>query len=201
MAILDFPAISPSAAEWGIEANTQKGVSPLNRVSQSLSLPGDRWVGSVTFDLLFGDNARLMRAFLGALRGTTGRFWYGPPDYFSPAGTAQGTPLAKGATGARSISLLTDGWTPNQTAALKAGDYIQVGNQLRMLISDAAANSSGEATLSLDAPLWQDVADNAAITVTNPKAIMALPSDQRMWQISSPVVYGFILSFVEALDI
>jgi hypothetical protein len=202
VAILNFPPVVISSCDWGIESNTQVFDSPLNRKAQTLSLPGDRWLAVITFDLLHGDDARLVRAFLGALRGRAGRFYFGPPDYTTPAGTALGTPLCKGAGTSGSMTLLTDGWTANQTAALKAGDYIQVGTQLRMLTADAPSNSIGEATLQLDAPLREAPADNAPIVTSSPKGVFKLVDDkQAMWQINMPVVYGFSFAIEEALDI
>lgn len=202
MAILNFPNIPVSSLNWGIMANTQRFPSPLNRAEQTLSLPGDQWVAQPTFDRLWGDNARIMRAFLASLRGTAGRFYLSPPDYPGPSGTALGSPLCKGAVAANSLSIPTDGWTANQAAALKAGDYIQVGTQLRMIIADAASSSIGEATLQLDAPLRAGLSDNTPIVTAAPKAVMKLSDDkQAQWAVSAPVVYGFSFACEEALDI
>jgi hypothetical protein len=198
--ILTFPAVTASSVDWGLQSNTQSMRSELNGVGQDAALPGDIWTGTDTFTNKFDPEARILRAFLASLRGRSGRFWKSPPGY-RRAGTATGSPLVKGA-GQSGLSLITDGWTPNQALALTAGDYFQVGNELKMLTAAAAANSSGQATLSFTPPLRAIPGDNAAIIVNSPACVMKLVDDkQARWQAEPTPIHHLSVAYEEALDL
>lgn len=205
MSILNFPDITPAEIEWGNEANTQVFESELNRSDETICLPGDRWFGLITMPTLSGKSeyqraAHVLKAFLMRLRGPSGRFYLSPPDYTGPNGTAAGTGKVKGA-GQVGELLLTDGWTPNQTGLFLPGDYIQAGNELKMIVEPADSDSAGNATLSVMPPFRRSPADNADIITTDPKSIMKLTSDdQARWTAMPGKIYTFpAISIVEAL--
>jgi len=199
MSTLTFPAVTPNSAEFGSVANTQNTRSELNGTVQTACLPGDKWVGNETFTNKFGNEARLLRAFLTSLRGQAGRFYKSPPAYIR-AGSGLGTPLVKGA-GQTGLTLLTDGWTANAQGVLLIGDYFQVGNELHIITIDVNANSGGEATLTFATPLRTSPADNAAITINSPKFIAMLTDpNQARWQASPTPIYNLTIAYEEALD-
>lgn len=203
MAVLSWPAgLVPNRVEWSLISNTQIFDSPLNSSLQTLSLPGDRWAGVLTFDNLTGDPALALTAFITSLRGRAGRFYCKPWHHYVPSGSANGTPVCNGIAAAGTTALVTDGWAANQSEVLKAGDFIQVGNQLRMVVTTAAADALGNATLTLDAPLRSAVADNTAIIVNSPTCIMALTDDNAGRWITTPGhIYALSIPVMEALDI
>ena len=181
MSILTFPAVTPNAADFGLEANTQQTRSELNGVVQTLALPGDRWTASMNFNNLQDPKARIMRAFLASLRGQAGRFYLSPPGY-RRAGVGTGTPLVKGASQVGS-SIATDGWTPSQSTVVCAGDYIQIGTELKMITADANSDAGGNATLSFTPPIRVSPADNASVITSKPCCIMCLTDGkQSRWQ-------------------
>lgn len=199
MSVLTFPAVIPNAAEFALEANTQQTRSELNGVVQTLALPGDRWTANLTFTNLQDPKARIMRAFLASLRGQAGRFYLTPPAY-RRAGIGTGAPLVKGA-GQTGSSIVTDGWTAGQTGVVCAGDYINIGTELKMVTADANSNGSGEATISFVPPIRTSPADNAAIVVTNPTVIMALTDGkQARWQAQPTPIYNLSLACEEPLS-
>ena len=202
MPILTWPAaVKPNDADWGYVPNTQEYRSDLNGVVQNGELPGGRWVATYTFSKRAGSAARILRAFLMQLGGPAGRFYLSPPDYEGPEGSALGSGVVNGAdqTG---LTLVTDGWTANQSGLVLAGDYIQVGNELKMITADIDSDASGNATLQFSPALRVSPADGAAIITANPTCIMKLEDeDQITWSVQSPVIYGLSLSMEEALDL
>lgn len=198
MSVLTFPAVVPNNSDFGLESNTQQTRSELNGVVQTLALPGDRWTATLTFTNLFDPKARLMRAFITSLRGQAGRF-YLPVPGFRRAGIGTGTPVVKGA-GQTGSTIITDGWTINQTGVVAAGDYFNIGTELKMATADANSDGSGNATISFTPPLRVSPADNSAIVVTNPKVIMCLADGkQARWQVAPTPIFALTLACVEPL--
>lgn len=198
MSILTFPAIVPNAVEWGLQSNTQNTRSELDGTVQTLSLPGDIWTGTLTFSNKQDPDARTLRAFLASLRGQAGRFYLSPPGY-RRVGTGTGTPLVKGAAQTGS-TIITDGWDINQIAAICAGDYFQIGTELKMATADGNTSASGEMTISFVPPIRVSPADNSAVVVTSPKAIMMLKDgNQARWQAQPTPIYALSIAVEEAL--
>ena len=173
-----FPSVIPNNSTWTLSSNTQAFISPLNGVTQTLEMPGASWKATLSFSNLTNDDRREFMSFLVKLRGSSGRFYLHDHSHVSPRGIATGTPLVNGAsqTGA---SLITDGWTISQTNILRAGDYIEVNDELKMVVADVNSDGSGNATLTIEPPLRASPGENAAITVSEPKAIMRLTDDDQ----------------------
>jgi len=86
------------------------------------------------------------------------------------------------------------------TAPLDAGDYIEVGGWLYMLIDDAEADGNGRAALSIAPRVRADTAADTLIVRHRPKSPMMLSDDdQPNRSIQVGTVYHYTLSFVEAL--
>lgn len=87
----------------------------------------------------------------------------------TPNGAGGGTPLVKGAA-ETGISIDTDGW-PVSTLVLKAGDIIDIAGVPYVLdvLADVTSDGAGNATITINPPIWTAPADNAAITVTGVK--------------------------------
>lgn len=179
MTVLNLPLVKggrgPTSAPWRKLNNTQAFESPLTRSVQTLALPGARWACTASWVNLDAADAARMRAFLYALRGRAGRFYFGHPIVRRPRGTAGGTPLVAGAAQA-GATLATDGWAAGAT--LLAGDFIGFGaSELRMVVADSTADGAGLMSIVLDEPMRASPADNSALVLVEPKCIMRLTSD------------------------
>lgn len=193
------PAIRRSS--FGKVANTRYFTSPLNGRTQTVELPGARWQASYTLPAMTRAKAATWQAWLARLQGMAGRFYAYDPDARTPRGTATGTPLVKGAS-QTGLSLITDGWTSGVTGILLAGDYIafdtSAGRELRMVVADATSDGSGNATLTLDAPIRTSPADNEPLILTDPSCIMMLADDTVTWDADEAGVYTLAFAAVEA---
>lgn len=197
-----FPAnVTVNASDWALVSNSRSFTSELNGVTQTEAIPGDKWKASLTFSNKTLSESRVLRAFIAGLRGRAGRFYLTPPEYEAPAGTALGSPLVNG-IGQVGSSLVTDGWTSNQTGALLPGDYFQVGSELKMVTATADADSGGNAVISFVPPLRVSPGDNAQIVITSPKCVMMLADgNQSRWSIIPGKIYALSIAVEEALDI
>lgn len=142
MAIKDFPNVSPDAnATFGLESNTSEFRSVINNDTQHMSLPGDRWRGSVSFTNRTRQEANKVKAFKAALGGAAGRFYFTPCDAYQ-AGTMQGAGVIDGAVASGSSVLPTNGWAADQDTLFEYGDYLEVNGELKMVVGDVVAPQS-----------------------------------------------------------
>lgn len=198
MAVITFPTLSrtaPARLRWGLIANTQISVSPLNGTIQTQELPGARWKIQCDFPALLDADAALMRGFLAKLRGQANRVDLWPFDRETPRGTIAGTPLVNGGS-QTGTTLNIDGLTVGTT--LLTGDYFAVGTQLFMCVADATANGSGQMAITCEPPIRSSPADNAAVTLTKPKARFILSGPEVAWDVSVRGFADFAFDLVEA---
>lgn len=195
---VNYPSIRPESCEWGLVSNTQNTRSELNGAIQTLALPGDYWSGILTYNKLTPANARIMKSFIASLRGQAGRFYLTPPEYFR-AGSGLGTPLIKGANQTGS-AITTDGWSANQTGVLLAGDYVQIGAELKMVTADVNTDSGGNATINIVPPIRVSPADNSSVITDNPTCIMQLKDpNQARWQVQPTPIYAMSIAVQEVI--
>lgn len=183
MSILTYPDLPsgqvPTMVVFSLVPNTQAFTSPLNGSVQTLELPGARWQFSIQYPGTLDQADRLaLKAFLAKLRGAAGRFYMWDHSHKAPAGAATGVPVVSGA-GQAGGTLNTSGWTPSVTGILKAGDYFQVGQELKILTANANSDGSGNATLTFESPLRAAPANGASIITTRASAIFMLKDDQQ----------------------
>jgi hypothetical protein len=126
-----------------------------------------RW-WTETYGIMTASSATT-RGFLADLRaklraGTI--FTVQHPKMNTLLGAGGGTPLVNGASQLGS-SVITDGW-PNSTAILKAGDVLTIGALLNVfdVTADVSSNGSGQATISINPPMYSSPADNGAIVTS-----------------------------------
>lgn len=174
--------VRPSAFSWHLLPHTQTWTSPLNGSSQTLEMPGARWVFKLPYKKMREADWRAFTAFVARLRGAAGRFYLSPLHALPARGVATGTPVVSGA-GQTGASLLTSGWTPSTPQILKAGDFFHVatgsGRELKILTADATSAVDGTATLTFEPPLRGSPAANAALEIAAPSCAMRLVDDNQ----------------------
>lgn len=174
MATLDWPVdLVPSKATWGLQSNTESFSSPLNRSVQTVERPGTRWKVTLEFPPMDAIQSGRLQAFLASLGGMAGRFTLWP--HGRPGASAY-APLVNGAM-SNFKALPTKAW-PASTLVLRAGDYLAVGGELKMVISDVTSDSAGLATVPVAPAFRSAPANNAAITLNRPRATMMLTTDE-----------------------
>ena len=197
-----FPDIGIRAMT--IRGNTIVGVSasPFTAQQQVYKHQGEWWEAEVTLPPMKRATAEQVSAFLLKMKGRYGTFLLGDPANTSPRGVGTGTPLVNGA-GQTGSSLVTDGWTISTTGILKAGDWIQLGTgsstTLHKVLDDVDSDGSGNATLELFPRIRTSPSDDAAITVSSPKGIWRLASNQMEYSIDEAAVYGITFACIEAI--
>jgi hypothetical protein len=146
-------------------------------------------------------NANIWLSFLLQLRGRRGTFKIGDQDAKTITGAATGTIRVNGASQTGNQVAL-DGFANSTSNVFKAGDYIQIGSYLYMVIEDVSSNASGEADVKIEPALrssLETIADDTTVIYSNTTTIMRLDSNELGWQTDKVSKYGISFSASEAL--
>lgn len=164
--------------------------SPFTYKQQIISHGGQKWEASVTIPSSRRDLAAPWKAMLVALKGQTGTFLLGDPDYRTPQGSVTSCTLT-GEAGDDVVTL-------DMTGTLKAGDYIQLGtgsnSRLHQVLEDASGNGEVEIWPSLRA----NYTDQTVI-FNNPVGVFRLANNVTSWSINNTSNYGISFEAVEAI--
>jgi hypothetical protein len=190
----------PRAITFGYIPSIGVSSSPFSQATQVQVWSGDSWTVDITLPVMERANAEEWIAFILALNGREGTFLLGDPKGTTPRGTALGSPLLNGAHAAGATELVTDGWTASQTAALKVGDYLQLGQRLHKVVgADAESDGSGDATFDIRPRLREACPDNMPLLTTSCKGVFRLRDNAaQLYDLSNVGHYEMHLSAVEA---
>jgi len=164
--------------------------SPFTYKQQIISHQGQRWEASVSIPSTRRDLAADWKAFLTALKGQTGTFLLGDPDYATPRGDVSSCTLT-GDAGDESVSV-------TMTGTLRAGDYIQLGTGPSTRLHQVLQEQTGDGTLEIWPKLRSDYTDETVI-FNNPKGLFRLRGNSNSWQINSSSFYSISFECVEVI--
>ena len=196
MTTLTWPTnLKPNSQQFFPVFTTRKFNSPFTGSSQTMEYPSCSWNCQLAFKNLDRTELRQLETFLIQLRGAAGRFRIGDHANAEPLGLAGGKPVVDGAS-QNGGTLKIKGCTQNKNFLL-AGDYITVNNELKRLIADANADSTGKTTLRFEPNLRRSPANGAAVIVRNTYAIMRLTNDKQGKAKRIPMHGSMTLNLVE----
>jgi hypothetical protein len=197
MAILTIPKTTFfRSANFGLEENTETFTSPISNTIQTLARTGGRWYLSITYVPMKRADAQSVIAFLTKLRGRVNSFYGYDPLSTTPLGDYSGSTLLVNGADQTGTSLTVDG-AEASTLILKAGDYFEVNNELKMVTDDVTSDGSGNATINFSPSLRSSPSDNASITLSNPNCEMKLDNDSVTWSEGVDSFYNISFSGVE----
>lgn len=200
MSVFNLPSNFPvNSFTFQLETNTRQSVSPFNRATQTKELSGSRWKATFNLTAKKRDAMAATQAFILALKGGAGRFWAYDFAGTEPQGTGGGTPIIDGSSQTGRI-LNTKSWNANEIV-LKAGDYIQVGDELKMITSDVTSDGTGLAVINFEPSLRKSHADGTSLITSNPSCIMRLIDDnQSTWKVDVAGFYTMSLKAIEVFE-
>lgn len=174
-----FPAVTPNQSTIELVANTNRFVSPLTGATQTVDRSGERWVITLQYQNLYGDNLATMTAFLAKLNGQQHRFTL-HNHAENNRGNFGGTPLVEGAS-QTGTTLGIDGCSLSVTDWMREGDWFGVNDQLLLATADADSDGTGDATLTFIPRLRSAPADNDPITTTAATGVFMLANSGVKW--------------------
>jgi hypothetical protein len=207
MTVYVFPGIAPTTVDIDILSNTKTFLSPLSGAAQTAVRAGTRLTFSQRFANLYGQERRIMQAFIARMNGQTHRALIYDHSYGTARGALGGTPVVDGA-GQTGTTLNIRGMTPSVTNILRAGDQFSYLNsrgfyELKLVLSDADSDGSGELSLDIAPGIHHSPADGAAIVTTNPAGTFMLASPRTGWSNrpdgneNNPILSDFNIDWIE----
>jgi len=192
---ISYPLSTPTTI--GIESIEIRAVnavatsqSPFTYKQQIVSHQGQRWEASVNIPSVRRDLAAEWKAFLTALKGPTGTFLLGDPDYATPRGDVSSVTLT-GSAGDETA-------TVTMTGSLLAGDYIQLGSGSTAKLHQVLLDQTGDGSLEIWPALRSDYTD-ATVVFNNPKGVFRLSTNVSSWSINNASAYGISFEAVEVI--
>ena len=190
---ISYPLSTPtSIGIEKVELRTVNAVltsqSPFTYKQQVIAHAGQRWEASVTIPPVRRDKAAEWKAMLVALKGQTGTFLLGDPDYASPRGTVSSCTVS-GSEGDETVTVAMSG-------SLLAGDYIQLGSGASSRLHQVLVDQTGGGDLEIWPGLRGDYSSSTAV-FTNPKGVFRLKSNVSSWSIDNASFYGISFEAVE----
>ena len=192
---LSYPLATPTSI--GIESIELRAVnavatsqSPFTYKQQIISHGGQKWEASVNIPSVHRDKAAQWKALLVGLKGQTGTFLLGDPDYATPQGTVSLCTLT-GSAGDETVTVV-------MTGTLLAGDYIQLGSGSAAKLHQVLLDQDGDGTLEIWPALRSDYTSETVI-FNAPKGVFRLATNISSWSINNASTYGISFEAVEAL--
>jgi hypothetical protein len=185
--------LNPSSFSINVVANNQINVSPLTNSVEVAALFGDFWEINASWTNVEELEADELVSFFESLGGQRESFTMYPFHRPTPKGTSLGTPLVDG-TGQIGTSINTKGWDANQSEVLKAGDFFQIGDELKKITATTSSDASGNAVLEFIPPLRRETIDSANITINYPRGTFRLTTPKLDTSITTPILYALSIT-------
>jgi len=192
---ITYPLSTPTSI--GIESIELRAVnavatsqSPFTFKQQIVSHQGQMWQAAVSIPTVHRDLAAPWKAMLVALKGQTGTFLLGDPDYATPQGTVSACTLT-GTAGSETATVV-------MTGSLLAGDYIQLGSGPSAKLHQVLVDQTGDGNLEIWPKLRSDYT-SAVVVYNNAKGVFRLASNTSQWSINNASTYGISFEAVEVI--
>jgi len=192
---ITYPLSTPTSI--GIESIELRAInsvatsqSPFTYKQQVVSHGGHRWEASVSIPSVRKNLAAPWKAMLVALKGQTGTFLLGDPDYATPQGTVTSCVLS-GSAGDETVTVVMAG-------TLLAGDYIQLGSSSTSRLHQVLVDQSGNGSLEIWPPL-RSTYSGSTVVFNSPKGVFRLRDNLTSWSINNASVYGISFDAVEVI--
>ena len=200
MTTVSLPTYFPVEEQsFALEGHVSIFESPLSRATQQQVRGGSRWQSDVTLAPMTMASARPILSWLEDVQAHGYFFKLGDVEAATPQGVATGSPVLHGAQQTGS-TLTTRGWIASTSDILKAGDFIQIGDELKRVVSDVASDTSGEAQINITPPLRGSYADGTSLELLDTGALMRLrDNNQARYESGANGTVQIRLSAVEVL--
>lgn len=195
MTTYTFPDISPKSMDIDFVSNTKTFVSPLTGAVQTVSRPGERWMFTLNYRSLFGDDRADLLAFLVKLNGQEHRASI-PIFGHTQRGAGGGTAVVDGGSQTGSSLDFRNGPT-STTNFLRAGDWVQLSNQLLHLTDDVDTDGSGDGTLNFLPKIRTSPSDGASLTYADPLGLFLLAEPNISWSTVPGIFSDISVRFLE----
>jgi hypothetical protein len=170
--------------------------------TQRIIYPMAVWVFEAKLKDYVEPDATTIRGFLANLQGQVNPFRLVIPGKATPStGVTDLNIQTNVAAAARATSVALKQLNVSATI-LKAGDYFTIGEELKIATADLISNSSGIGTINFTPPLRSAYPISTPVKINDPTVLLYASDDDVLDQaIGPPVISGFTLKAIEAIDV
>lgn len=184
-------------SSWSLNRATSLTQSAFTGKQVVAEFPIALWSAQVELPPMKKETAYAWQAFFLKLRGRKGTFKIGDPDHKTPRGTARDGDLTLAAQADANDTTLSM-QTSSGSETLKAGDYIQIGDQLLMVVDDATITASAT-DVNVEPFVKSTVSSGSAVVCESAKAVMRMSADMSTWSADHLSNYGLKFTCIEAV--
>lgn len=180
---IDIPAplLRAVSITWKMETNHALAASPFSGVVQAQRGQLERWSFTLELRRLTREEIQIAQGFFLTLEASLGLFRMHDPAARLPLGTATGTPVLAATADPGDRTLSISGFTPSVSNILRAGDWIQIGDQLAKVVADTSSNASGVAAVTIWPKVMVEVASGQPVTVREAKGLFRFTTQLPEW--------------------
>jgi len=186
----EFRSIGFSSEQKTITSTTDSGKM------FSVQIDGQRFKFSAAYPPMTRAEFAPVIAFIMKQRSQKETFQIALPDLQNAKGDVSGTVSVNGSHSAGDTTIDVDG----MTGTLKAGDFVKFAghSKVYMVVSDATA-SAGAATLTIEPPLRNALANDEGVTYDDVQFTVRLTNDVQQFNTDDLDLYKYEVDFIEAL--
>lgn len=182
----EFQAINLKSTHNNLKSTTISGRTQVRTIG------GQRWEFSAKYNPMTRAEFQPVFAFVTSQQGSLGTFTIVPPVIGSTSGTATGTALVNGVTGAGATSVPVDGFT----GTIKAGDFVKFGHSKVYMVT---ADIDGAGNISIEPALIIGVSDDESMDYNDVAFTMRLRNDVQQYGLSRFEYYTYEVDMEEVL--
>ena len=184
---IDIPQalLRATSITWKMETNHALAASPFSGHVQAQRGQLERWSFTMELRRLSREEIQTAQGFFLALEASLGLFRMADPSACHPLGTATGTPILAAAADPGDRTLSISGFTPSVATILRAGDWIQIGDQLAKVVADTHSTAAGLATIPIWPKIMVHVAAGQPLIVREAKGLFRFTSQLPEWTADS----------------
>ena len=138
---------------------------------------GQRFSFTVSYPPMKRSEFAPIMAFIMKQRSRKENFTITLPSYFNAQGNETGTLLVNGSHSVADTTIAIDGFGADGAGRLKAGDFIKFAHDKVYMIVEDVTSSSNSATVTIEPPLREALADDSAVTYDSIPFKVHLTSD------------------------
>ena len=199
-----FPISTANFETMGIKS-LQDTIISKSLSGKKLSRQIDNQRFGFTASIIVGKRSDIygeLMAFIIKQRSQKENFTIIPPEVEDARGNVSGTVLVNGTHAIGDTTIDIDA----MTGTLKAGDFVKFAshNKVYMVVADATADGSNEATITIEPPLRTALVDNSVVTYDNVPFTVHLTNDMQEFGVvgadgSGNLLYKFEIDVEETV--
>ena len=167
-------------------------------------IQGQRFSFTVAYPPMTRTEFAPIMAFIMKQRSRKETFTVTFPSYLNAQGNETGTLLVNGVHSASDTTIALDGFDADGAGRLKAGDLIKFSHDKVYMVVEDVTSSSNSATVTIEPPLRQDLANDSAVTYDSVPFSVHLVSDAQEFKTGQVdkdgnLLFNYEFDVIEAL--